>query len=89
MVTYALEGISADVWGAPYSTTETPQEALDRAVASWSSPALRAEHRAELLDLAGRSENLIAANWQNGPFRAMRQNALLQLIGVSPDMVLQ
>jgi hypothetical protein len=89
MVTYALEEISADVWGAPYSTTETPQEALDKAIASWSSPALRAEHRAELLDLATRSEKLIVASWQKGPYRAMRQNALLQLIGVSPDMVLQ
>ncbi|MFL5873048.1 MAG: DUF1800 family protein [Solirubrobacterales bacterium] len=89
MVTYALEEISADVWGAPYSTTETPGEALDKAIASWSSPALRAEHRAELLDLATRSESLIVANWQKGPYRAMRQNALLQLIGVSPDMVLQ
>ncbi len=29
------------------------------------------------------------ANWQQGPYRAMRQNALLQLIGISPDVILQ
>jgi hypothetical protein len=89
IVTYALEGISADVWGEDYSETETAEEALARALASWGNPGLRDEHRAELLDLARRSEKLIVANWQKSPFRAMRQNALLQLIGVSPDLILQ
>ena len=50
---------------------------------------LRDEHRAELLDFARRAEKLILANWQQGPYRAMRQNALLQLIGISPDLILQ
>jgi hypothetical protein len=89
LVTYALEEVSVDVWNEAYSTTETPDEALARALASWSSPALRAEHQGELLDFARRSEGLIIANWQKGPYRAMRQNALLQLIGVSPDVILQ
>jgi hypothetical protein len=86
---YVLDGISVDAWGQPYSTTETPEEALARAVASWGSPALREEHRAELLDFAQRAEKLILANWQKGPYRALRQNALLQLIGTSPDLILQ
>ena len=30
-----------------------------------------------------------SASWEKGPYRAMRLNALLQLIGVSPDVVLQ
>ncbi len=89
MVTYALEEIAPDTWNEAYSTTETPEEAVAKAIASWGSPALRDEHRAELLALAARSENLIVANWQKGPYRAMRQNALLQLIGVSPDLILQ
>jgi hypothetical protein len=89
LVTYALEEISVDVWNAPYSTTETPEQALARALASWGHPALGEEHRAELLDFARRSESLIVANWQKGPYRAMRQNALLQLIGISPDTILQ
>ncbi|MET0559343.1 MAG: hypothetical protein ABW065_11810 [Solirubrobacterales bacterium] len=54
-----------------------------------AKPALRPEHRAELLDLSQRSEKLITASWQKGPYRAMRQNALLQLIGVSPELILQ
>jgi hypothetical protein len=86
---FVLDGISVDAWGRPYSTTETPEEAVARAVASWGSPALHEEHRAELLDFAQRTEKLILANWQKGPYRALRQNALLQLIGTSPDLILQ
>jgi Protein of unknown function (DUF1800) len=90
MVDYVLDGISVDPWGGtPYSTTETAEEALSRALASWGNPELRPEHRSELLAFAGRAEALITASWQRGPYRAMRQNALLQLIGVSPDIVLQ
>jgi uncharacterized protein (DUF1800 family) len=89
LVTYALEEVSVDAWSDDYSTTETPEEALARAVAAWGSPELRSEHRDELLDFGRRSETLILANWQKGPYRALRQNALLQLIGVSPDTILQ
>ena len=89
IVDYALGGISVDAWDGSYSTTETADEALARAIASWGSPALRAEHRAELLDFSQRTERQAIASWQRGPYRAMRQNALLQLIGVSPDTILQ
>ncbi len=88
-VDYVLDGISVDAWGQPYSATETAEEALARALASWGSPALREEHRAELLDFAQRAEKQVVANWQKGPYRALRQNALLQLIGTSPDLILQ
>jgi hypothetical protein len=89
IVDYALDEISVDAWNGSYSTTETADEALARAVASWNSPALRPEHRAELLDFAQRAEKTVVASWQRGPYRAMRQNALLQLIGISPDTILQ
>ena len=89
MVTYALEEISVDAWSDDYDEGETAEEALARALAAWGSPELRAEHREELLDFGRRSETLVVANWQKGPYRALRQNALLQLIGVSPDLVLQ
>ncbi len=89
MVDYVLDQISVDAWNGEYSATETADEALERALASWGSPALREEHRTELLDFAQRSEKLAFASWQQGPYRAMRQNALLQLIGVSPDLILQ
>jgi hypothetical protein len=90
MVDYVLGGISVNAWGGtPYSQTETPEEALTRALASWGNPELRPEHRAELLAFAQRAETLITASWEKGPYRALRQNALLQLIGISPDVILQ
>ena len=51
----------------PYSTTETAEEALARALAAWGSPALRAEHRAELLDFARRAEKPIDRRLAAGP----------------------
>jgi uncharacterized protein (DUF1800 family) len=89
VVDFVLDGISVDAWGAPYSQTETAEEALARALAGWGNPELRPEHSAELLDFARRAEALITASWEKGPYRALRQNALLQLIGISPDLVLQ
>jgi uncharacterized protein (DUF1800 family) len=89
IVDYVLDNVSVDAWNGEYSATESAEEALGRATASWGSPALREEHRAELLDFAQRSEKLAIAKWQQGPYRAMRQNALLQLIGVSPDLIMQ
>jgi hypothetical protein len=89
IVNYALQGISVDAWNDPYSTTETADEALQRALASWGMPALRDEHRTELRAFAQRAELLAIAGWQQGPYRAMRQNGLLQLIGISSDLILQ
>jgi len=90
-VDFVLDGISVDAWepDVPYSTTETAEEALARALAAWGNPELRPEHAAELLAFAQRAEALITAKWQKGPYRALRLNALLQLIGVSPDLILQ
>ena len=42
-----------------------------------------------MADFATRVEKLATADWEQGPYRAMRQNALLQLIGVSPDLIMQ
>jgi uncharacterized protein (DUF1800 family) len=86
---YVIEGVAVDPWNSPYSATETAEEALNRALASWGAPELRPEHRAELLDFSRRCEAQITASWQNGPYRALRQNALLHLVGISPDLVLQ
>jgi hypothetical protein len=90
IVAYAIDTIAVNPWGGDdYSATETADEALARATAAWGSPALRDEHRAELLEFSRRSEVQAIADWQQGPYRAMRQNGLLQLVGISPDLVLQ
>src|SRR6201996_2886333 len=92
VVAYVLEGIAANPWDSknPYpSTTETAEEAVNKALAAWGNPELRPEHRAELLAFAQRAESLITASWEKAPYRGLRQNALLQLIGISPDLLLQ
>jgi hypothetical protein len=89
IVDYALEEVAPAIWDGTYPSGESAEEALALALATWGTPPLRPEHRAELLDFAGRAERLVLASWQRGPYRAMRQNALLQLIGIGPDAVLQ
>lgn len=89
IVDYAVESVAVDAWNGEYSATESADEALARALATWGSPSLRPEHRDELLDFARRAQGLAIANWQQAPYRAMRQNALLQLIGIDPDTILQ
>ena len=90
IVDYAIDEVSVDAWGDDLQRRpRPPRKRWPGRSASWGSPALRDEHRAELLEFARRSEKLVIANWQKGPYRAMRQNALLQLIGISPDLILQ
>jgi hypothetical protein len=90
IVDFVLDGISMpNPWGEAYSQTESAEEALNRALAAWNWPELRPEHHAELLAFAQRAEALITASWQRQPYRALRYNALLQLIGISPDLQLQ
>ena len=72
-----------------YSETETPDEALARALGllGLAGAARRTPRRAARLRPPQRRP--IIADWQQGPYRAMRQNGLLQLIGISPDLILQ
>jgi hypothetical protein len=90
LVDFVLDGISPNAWSGPaYSKTETAEEAVNRALGTWSWPEMRPEHTAELLSFAGRAQTLATSDWEQGPYRALRQDALLQLIGVSPDLLLQ
>ena len=90
IVTYALEDDYFDPWDGPdYDPTEAPGPALDRALATWDYPPLRAEHQDELLRFSQqRLPRRSLAGWQQSPYRAMRQNALRQLIAISPDLLL-
>jgi hypothetical protein len=90
MVDELLTGTAVAPGDPSYSPTETPEEALAAALAFWGEPEVLPAHRAELLAFAERTEaSVIDPSGRPGPFRALRQNALLQLIGVSPDLVLQ
>ena len=72
---------------AHYSETEEPGVALEGALAYWAHPRLSAESVQSLAEFAKAClEGVVQAKWQNGPYRAMRQNALRMLIATSPDM---
>jgi Protein of unknown function (DUF1800) len=86
LVTYALDGRDFDAWDDPYPETESVDAAMTSALSAWGYPPLRSEHHAELVSFANRAAALATASWQQSPYRALRQNALRQLIGVSPDM---
>jgi uncharacterized protein (DUF1800 family) len=90
MVTTALGDRHHDAWNEqrPYRNDESTREAVNRALASFGWPPLRSEHQEELISLSNRVAGRANQDWQKGPYRALRQNALLQLIAVSPDMQL-
>ena len=90
MVTYALEADGYhDAWEEPYETGETAAAAINKALQHWGWPAMRVEQQRELQALAARVERLAVEDWQQAPYRALRQNALRHLIAVSPDLQLQ
>jgi hypothetical protein len=68
-----------------YSTTETPAEAVDEALAFWGRPSLTSETAAELLRFATASLPATLASWELGPMRAYRMNALRHLVIGTPD----
>jgi uncharacterized protein (DUF1800 family) len=70
-----------------YSETETPAEALASAMSYWANPLLSEESGAAIGAYSASCLNgLLTAEWQNSPYRAIRQNSLRMLIASSPDM---
>lgn len=84
-VVYAvLDDEWIDPWNSGYSKTETPEQAVASARAFWDDPALTPETVAELHRMAA-DLPVLQHDWEQGPYRAMRQNALRHLIACSPD----
>ncbi|WP_354698387.1 hypothetical protein DSM112329_04061 [Paraconexibacter sp. AEG42_29] len=71
--------------GKTYSATETPEEAVDAALAFLGSPTLTPEMRAAVVDSA---RSMLAGgvpNWGQASYRAVRQNGLRMLIATCSD----
>ena len=75
-----------EVDGEGYDTSETPTQALDKALAYWARPALSAATRDRLIAFGEDVEARIDANWKRSSYRALRQNALRMLIATAPDL---
>lgn len=72
---------------AHYSPTEDAPTALANAYAYWAGPALSQASAQSIAKFAAVClEGVATAGWQQGPYRAIRQNALRMLIATSPDM---
>jgi uncharacterized protein (DUF1800 family) len=70
-----------------YSSTEDPMTALASALAYWGEPLLSPESGKCISAFAQSClESVVTAEWQQSPYRAIRQNALRMLIATSPDM---
>jgi hypothetical protein len=85
-----MEDHHVEVWDddAPYDETEQPEPAVDKALAVFDYPPLRKEQQNELVRFSNNAFPGVLADWQQGPYRAMRQNALRQLVAVGPDLQL-
>jgi Protein of unknown function (DUF1800) len=76
---------TVDPWHGSYSKTEDPDTALSRAIDFTGNPVLTDDTTGALLQFARTCLPATMASWEQGPYRAMRQNALRQLIVTSPD----
>ena len=85
MVFHLLMSSTID-WARPYDATESPSLAVQRAVAFWGDPPISAESRQALEAWAAKCVPPGLPESDASQIRAMRQNALRQLIGASPDL---
>jgi uncharacterized protein DUF1800 len=70
-----------------YDPTEEPDTAFARALAYWAEPPLSAESRECIAAFAESClDGRVTAEWEDSPFRALRQNALRMLIATAPDL---
>jgi uncharacterized protein (DUF1800 family) len=72
-------------WKDAYSTTEDADTAVARAVDFAGNPTLTSDTRKALVQFASTCLPATMAPWEDAPYRAMRQNALRQLVVTSPD----
>ena len=83
-----LDDHHVEVWDGSYDPNEQPDPALDKALAVWDYPPLRKEQQNELSRFSNNAFPGSLAPWQQTAYRALRQNALRQLIAVGPDFQL-
>jgi uncharacterized protein (DUF1800 family) len=76
---------SIDPWKTAYSKTEDAETAVARAIDFLNNPTISGHTRDALVAFAESCLPAVMASWQQAPFRAMRQNALRQLVATSPD----
>ena len=84
-VNYALEENTIDPESKSYDIRENASQALARALAFWGNPDLSDVTSSELRAFSRKAQKRIKADWEQRPYRVMRQNALRALIPTTPD----
>ncbi|MEA2470644.1 MAG: hypothetical protein QOE38_1643, partial [Thermoleophilaceae bacterium] len=74
-----------DPWKTAYDKTEDAETAVAHAVAFVNNPTLTGATRDYLVRFAGTCLPAVMKPWEISPYKAMRQNALRQLVVTSPD----
>jgi uncharacterized protein (DUF1800 family) len=69
-----------------YDSSETPDEAVAKALRFWGNPALTPTTRAALQRFANEADALTDQRWERETYPIIRQNALRILVATSPDM---
>ena len=86
MVAYITRDSYVEPWDGPkYDETEDAATAVTRALKHLGNPTLSTEMRDALLKFAGSCLPKPMQSWEQGPFRALRQNALRHLILTCSD----
>jgi uncharacterized protein (DUF1800 family) len=70
---------------APYDEGEGPNTAVRRALRYWGNPTISSGTRKALVRYASAVQSVATEDWQQSPYRAIRQNALRMLVATSPD----
>jgi uncharacterized protein (DUF1800 family) len=87
---YVTANSYPDPWppeGTPaYDAGEGAAAAMASALGYWANPLLSGQSEQCITSFAQSALNGYAAEWQQSPYRAIRQNALRMLIATSPDM---
>jgi uncharacterized protein (DUF1800 family) len=77
---------AAEVGDEDYDPREPAGRAVARALKFWGRPTISKATQAELLRFARDVEAKATEEWQQGSYRALRQNALRIMIATSPDL---
>ena len=84
-VTYAMADRVLDPNAKSYPIHENATHALDKALAYWGQPVISRKTRGNLLEFSRGVQRQIKADWEQVPYRILRQNALRALIPTTPD----
>jgi uncharacterized protein (DUF1800 family) len=69
----------------PYDEREGPNAAVRGALRYWGNPTISSSTRKALVRYASAVQSVATEDWQQSPYRAIRQNALRMMVATSPD----